>query len=409
MTGNRAVSQSTPAAPTRRPRSTRRRAGPGLRRRRGEEVRHRSPWARRREAGGMTTPDGAGEHGGAGDGGGSVRRRRAGERLSWWEDWADTPWQEEARDGWAHHGLAVLKSGRIVGFHPSRPEVLVYEPSGRCVASFPTGLSEGHGITVVEGGGDEQIWIADPGNKMRRGEDGLPRRPRRRQWAGRALRPRRHGDPAPSTPGASRLRAREVRANLDRRRRASPRWQWRHLRRRRVRAEPRAPLRADGTYLATLTGEEGPGGRFNCPHGILIDRRRDEPELLVADRGNAVVRIYGLDGHWRRDIGGSFLNSPSAFAPWGERMVVAELRARLAVLDADEQAARLPRREWRDLRTGGLAELPRRRGARHPPGAALAGQFNSPHGLASDGSGNVYVAEWLIGGRMVKLEPLAAT
>ena len=32
------------------------------------------------------------------------------------------------------------------------------------------------------------------------------------------------------------------------------------------------------------------------------------------------------------------------------------------------------------------------------------GRFNSPHGLATDAEGNIYVAEWLIGGRMVKLE-----
>ena len=32
------------------------------------------------------------------------------------------------------------------------------------------------------------------------------------------------------------------------------------------------------------------------------------------------------------------------------------------------------------------------------------GKFNSPHGLAADGDGNVYVAEWLIGGRYTQLK-----
>ena len=32
------------------------------------------------------------------------------------------------------------------------------------------------------------------------------------------------------------------------------------------------------------------------------------------------------------------------------------------------------------------------------------GKFNSPHGMAVDGQGNLYVAEWLIGGRFIKLE-----
>ena len=31
------------------------------------------------------------------------------------------------------------------------------------------------------------------------------------------------------------------------------------------------------------------------------------------------------------------------------------------------------------------------------------GKFNSPHGVATDAAGNIYVSEWLIGGRYIKL------
>ena len=38
-----------------------------------------------------------------------------------------------------------------------------------------------------------------------------------------------------------------------------------------------------------------------------------------------------------------------------------------------------------------------------PTSLLEAGKFNSPHGLAVDANGNLYVAEWLIGGRVTKL------
>lgn len=43
-----------------------------------------------------------------------------------------------------------------------------------------------------------------------------------------------------------------------------------------------------------------------------------------------------------------------------------------------------------------------------PHGAPRAGSFNGPHGLAADGDGNLYVAEWLIGGSMNKFARVAS-
>ena len=38
-----------------------------------------------------------------------------------------------------------------------------------------------------------------------------------------------------------------------------------------------------------------------------------------------------------------------------------------------------------------------------PHETLIAGKFNSPHGLAVDADGNIFVAEWLVGGRINKL------
>ena len=91
-----------------------------------------------------------------------------------------------------------------------------------------------------------------------------------------------------------------------------------------------------GEHLSVLTGEEG-AGRFNCPHAVYIDRRGGKtPELYIADRGNKRIQVYDLEGVHQRSFGEAFLNSPSGFAQWGDRLVVAELYARLAVLGPDD-------------------------------------------------------------------------
>jgi hypothetical protein len=337
----------------------------------------------------------------------SARLELGPEQLAWQEDWAETPSPEDAGRGWAHHGLGLLADGRVVAFHPERGDVVIYSSSGKCLASFPTGLVEGHGITVVGGPGDERIWVADPGNKMRR--DGAGR-------YGAVLGPESGQVVQFDLTGAVTLR-------LDRP--VHPAYG----------TKPYAPTSVvvdearhggdgdiwvsdgygaslvhrfspGGQHMATIDGREGPGGHFNCPHGIFIDRRRQEPELLVADRGNAVVRVYSLAGEWKRDIGRTFLNSPSAFAAWGERTIVAELRARLAVLGPDESLVGYLGENGEVCDQPGWPNSLDIEGRPVHPQSLSPGKFNSPHGLVTDGSGNVYVAEWLIGGRMIKLEPI---
>jgi hypothetical protein len=38
--------------------------------------------------------------------------------YEWIENWAKIPDSASARDGWAHHGLAVTGEGDVVGNHP---------------------------------------------------------------------------------------------------------------------------------------------------------------------------------------------------------------------------------------------------------------------------------------------------
>lgn len=42
----------------------------------------------------------------------------------------------------------------------------------------------------------------------------------------------------------------------------------------------------------------------------------------------------------------------------------------------------------------------------HPKELVVSGKFNSPHGMTCDAADNLYIAEWIIGGRITKLERL---
>lgn len=328
-----------------------------------------------------------------------------GQVYEWQEDWTAFGAPETTSAGWAHHGLAVTRTGEIVGFHPERPEVVFFDREGRLARSWVVGLKEGHGVTVVEEDGEEYLWLADPGSKMRRTPSGAYE-PDVAAEQGQAVKFAMDGTEVmrlarPPHPAYRSGRYAATSVVVDEVRHGGSGDIW-------VADGYGESLvhryRRDGTYVSSLDGGEG-AGRFKCPHAVFVDRRRAEPELLVADRGNGRVQVYGLDGSFRRVVGESFLNSPSAFASSGPNLVVAELHARLAILGLDDQlvcylgengdVCRQP--GW----PNGVDEL------EHPvraPNLRL-GHFNSPHGLASDADGKLYIAEWLIGGRMIKLTP----
>ena len=144
---------------------------------------------------------------------------------------------------------------------------------------------------------------------------------------------------------------------------------------------------------------------------MFIDRRGGKtPELYIADRENKRVQVYDLNGRFVRTFGDGFLNSPSGFAVSDDLLVVAELYSRLAVVDAEDnfvgyvgasdsarQGLSWPERPGWPNALSGDARVVRA----HLPAPY---EFNSPHSLATDADGNLYVSEWLIGGRYTKLK-----
>jgi hypothetical protein len=316
--------------------------------------------------------------------------------------------------GWAHHGIAI-NGEEVITFHEEKPEVLFLGLDGSFLRSWPVNLTEGHGFALVRENGRELLWIADNGSKFHREDDG--------EYV--ATGPPVHGSyrrvPRPPARGAA------VKFDLD----------GNELLRL---TTPPLPIYEDGDYsptqvavdeerfggtgdiwvadgygqslvhrysrggkyLATITGEEG-AGRFWFPHSVYIDRRAPQPELYVADRKNKRIQVYDLQGTFLRSFGEDFLVSPGGFAPYGEDLLIAELDARLTVVDGQnrfvcylgeyDESARLEP-GWPNVMVEGKPQRP----------LVVDGEFRTPHGMAVDADGNVYVSEWFIGGRLVRLE-----
>jgi hypothetical protein len=334
-------------------------------------------------------------------------------RYEWIDDWADLPETASAARGWAHPGCAVTAAGEVVTVHPAEPRLLFFAPDGRLRRSWRVDVTEAHGLAVTGSGAAERVWLADSGAKRQPG-------------AG-------YGYAAHAAPAGGQV----VELTLDG-----------HLVRRLARPDHPAyregrylptsvavddeglggsgdiwvadgygqnlvhRFRQDGSYAGSFAGAggtaggAGASGSFKTPHAVVIDRRKEEPELYVADRANHRLQVFDLQGRFKRIVGADVLTSPSAFALAGNLLVVAELRARLVLFDAQDRL----------VGTLGAHEAvcdapgwPNRLDAAGSPIRPLdlrPGRFNSPHGVAAGAGGALYVAEWLIGGRYTKLVPL---
>jgi hypothetical protein len=169
----------------------------------------------------------------------------------------------------------------------------------------------------------------------------------------------------------------------------------------------------DGKYLNSINGEEGEAGAFDCPHGLWTDTRRlereaeevprrlrkEKPELYIADRGNRRMQVYSMEGEYKRSFGTDFFSSPDgAVALDDEILIVPELFARISLLDEEDNLISHLGSNESALDVTGWPDLPDKK--------LSEGHFNSPHAAAADDSGNIYVVEWIVGGRITKLEAI---
>ena len=140
-------------------------------------------------------------------------------------------------------------------------------------------------------------------------------------------------------------------------------------------------------------------GGFSTPHCAAVVGEA----LLVCDRANGRIQEYDLDGTLLRTLAEGVVVTPTDLVASGEELVLTDFTAaRVSVLTREGElvehlgaGTRSPEEDaWPNARDGeGNIVRPE----------TTPGVLNSPHTLAADPDGNVYVAEWLIGGRVTKL------
>jgi len=330
--------------------------------------------------------------------------------YSWVDTWAQVPDSESSRLGWAHHGVAVARNGEVITFHPGDPTVLAYNTDGALVRSWNAPLVEAHGMALALDGSTEYLWIADPGAK-RDPKTGYQYAPGPRpgqvikfHLGGKTAMKLARPDLAVYESGT--YSPTSVTVFQEQHGGAGDVWVADGYGESYVHRYSKS-----GVYLGSINGQEGRAGRFSCPHAVFVDTRKTNPELYIADRSNRRIQVYDMIGNFKRAFGSDFLTSPSAFAVSGDLLIIAELRGRLAVLDRDDRLVGYlgANPAVADIERGSAQDPPGWPNRLGPDGGLLRpndlepSKFNSPHGVAADEHGNLYVVEWLIGGRYTKL------
>jgi len=156
-----------------------------------------------------------------------------------------------------------------------------------------------------------------------------------------------------------------------------------------------------GNWLSAF-GAVGKGpGEFNTSHGICLDARPGrEPSVAVADRANARLQWFTLDGKHKKTLDGFIL--PANMDTYKDVMLVPDLSARLTLLDAQDNLIHLGEDpKWREEVVKDGMKL------RREPNRWAPGKFVHPHDACFDGEGNILVAEWVETGRVSRLKKLS--
>jgi hypothetical protein len=144
----------------------------------------------------------------------------------------------------------------------------------------------------------------------------------------------------------------------------------------------------NGKYLSSFGGKAAPYS-FNTLHKLAIDTRFQPARIIACDRANNRVVHMSLTGEFLGVVAQDLL-LPAAVAIRGDEAIVGELNGRVTILD---KAGTVVQRVGANTEQGtGTNKI--------PPAQWKTGLVLSPHGVALNDHGDIFVAEFSSFGRV---------
>ncbi len=151
-----------------------------------------------------------------------------------------------------------------------------------------------------------------------------------------------------------------------------------------------------GKYLKHF-GTQGNGlKQFHTAHGMTLDTRYDPPRLLICDRNHEPkgrLLHYDLDGNFIGEVV-TGLGMPTSANIQGDFVSVPDLHGRVVILDKTNTIIAVLGNNP-DPTKGGNFNVPQDQW--------IEGIFSGTHGSCWDKDGNLYVQDWNVSGRIMKL------
>ncbi len=151
-----------------------------------------------------------------------------------------------------------------------------------------------------------------------------------------------------------------------------------------------------GKYLSHFGTKGNALKQFNTAHGMTLDTRYDPPRLLICDRNHAPkgrLLHYSLEGEFIEEVV-TGLGMPTSVAVQGDFVSVPDLHGRVVILNKTNTIIAV---------LGHNPDPGKGRNYGIKQDQWIEGIFSGTHGSYWDADGNLYVQDWNVSGRLMKL------